>query len=478
VAAWLGGVALLAVGLAGAAPLSLPDEALSTHWYTVSILGNRSGWSEQALRRTPTGYESLERTVLRVALDGRTLTSARTETRRYDEDLRLVAVENEADQVGRRVRTSAQRDGDKLLVTRHSPDGDTRQELPLGEHFGEDLQVLWAVLAREITATWQTTFRTYDCDLGQIDEITLRAVERVTDPEPAWVLQAQSKLLNVVSKTWVNDRGVILRQDVPGMMQMTMRRVTQEEALADLEPFLLASSVPVDQEMGRPGRLGRVRLAVTDGGADAATLFAATPRQTITADGPTATLEVRAGAAPAAPGELPFSGPELQPYLTPSDAAPSADPRLIAQAKEIIGGERNAWIAAGKLLRWVHDTVVKVASEPRPLSALEVLQIKRGDCTEHAVLLAGLAQAVGLPVRMAAGLAYDTKAYHYHAWNELYVGEWVEMDPTWGEETVDAGHIQITASALDSTSVARMSLAASRTMGALKLKVLDYDAGP
>lgn len=469
---------MVGAGAATAAPIALPDGALGTHWYTISILGTRSGWSEQSLRRTPDGYESLERTVLRVALDGRGLTSARSETRRYDEALRLVEVENEADQVGRRVRVTARRRDGTLLVTRTSPDGETRQHLPVGETFGHDLHVLRALLDKQVGPGWKTVFSTFDCDLGQVDEITITAVERVEKPRPAWVLQAQSRLLSVLSRTWVTDEGVILRQEVPGMMQMTMQLVTQEEALADLQPFLLASSVPVDRKMGRPGKLQRVSLEIADGGGAPDTLFPTTSRQTVTPGEHTAVLTVVAGSAPGVPGQLPFTAPELLPYLKPSETAQSADPQLVAQAREVIGNATDAWQAARQLMWWVNRQMTKVGSEPRPLSALEILQTKRGDCTEHAVLLAALAQAVGIPARMVAGLAYDAGAYHYHAWNELYVGQWVEMDPTWGEETVDAGHVQVAASALDSAAIARMSLASSKTMGMLKLKVLDFDAQP
>jgi hypothetical protein len=468
----------LLAGHVCAAPVELPATALGTHWYTISILGQRSGWSEQSLRRTPTGYETLERTVLRVSLDGRGLTSARTETRSYDDTLRLLSVANEADQVGRRVRVVARREADRLLVTRTSPDGETRQELPVGERFGQDLHVLRALAAGEVKPGWQLVFETFDCDLGQVDEITVTATERLTTPEPGWLLGAQSKLLKVQSRTQVSDQGVILRQDVPGMMQMAMQRVSQEEALAEIEPFLLASAVPLEQNLGQPERLTQVRLQVRDGGGAAETLFPTTARQTVSGGDGVATVVVRAAATPATALQLPVTAPDLQPYLQPSDMVQSADPRVIAQAREIVGDEREAWPAARKLNQWVYRHMTKVASEPRPLSALEIIEAKRGDCSEHAVLLAALAQAAGLPVRMVAGLAYGAGAYRYHAWNEVYVGTWVEMDPTWGEDTVDAGHIQVAASALDSASLARMSLAASKTMGTLKLKVLDFAPQP
>lgn len=472
--------ALLAV-LAAApswAGAALPDTVFASHWYAISIQGHRSGWSEQTLRRTPEGIESSERTVLRVQMEGRTLTSARAETRRYDANLRLLEVEHEADQVGRKVHVTARRDGDRLLFTRQSPDGETRQELPLDNTFGGDLQILKAVLQGELKPGWTHVFTTVDCDLGRLDEITVTALQRLDDPRPGWLLQSQSKLLGIPSQAWVGDDGVILRQEVPGMMAMAMELVSQEQALAELEPFLLATAIPVGSNMGDPRKLRQVRLQVSKDGGDGDGIFPDTLRQSVlTQDGRTL-LTVRAGEVPAINVKLPVTSEALQPYLQPSDLAPSADSRIIAQAGEIIAGETDAWQAARRLMWWVHRGLGKIDSEPRPMSALEVLEAKRGDCTEHAVLLAALCQAVGLPARMVGGLAYDAGAYHYHAWNEIYVGEWVEMDATWGQEVVDAGHIQTAAAALDSASVARLSLASSRTMGDLKLTILDYQKAP
>jgi len=34
-------------------------------------------------------------------------------------------------------------------------------------------------------------------------------------------------------------------------------------------------------------------------------------------------------------------------------------------------------------------------------------------------------------------------AFYYHAWPSVYVGEWVELDPTLGQKTVDATHISV-----------------------------------
>jgi transglutaminase-like putative cysteine protease len=80
-------------------------------------------------------------------------------------------------------------------------------------------------------------------------------------------------------------------------------------------------------------------------------------------------------------------------------------------------------------------------------SALEVLQNPHGDCNEHTVLYVALARAIGLPARTNVGLVYlDSeqlgKGFFYHAWPEVYVGEWLAIDPTLKQFPADATHLR------------------------------------
>jgi transglutaminase-like putative cysteine protease len=152
----------------------------------------------------------------------------------------------------------------------------------------------------------------------------------------------------------------------------------------------------------------------------------------------------------------------------------SDDPRIIETAREIVGDETDSWGAAQKICAWVRRSMQSVSSEPRPITALEVLDEMRGDCTEHAILMAALGRAVGLPTKLVTGLAYVGGEFGYHAWTEVYVGRWVEMDPSWGEMTADAGHMQVFASSLDEASYAQASLATGRTIGAISMQVEQY----
>jgi transglutaminase-like putative cysteine protease len=69
-------------------------------------------------------------------------------------------------------------------------------------------------------------------------------------------------------------------------------------------------------------------------------------------------------------------------------------------------------------------------------SAVETLKAKAGDCTEHTALTVALARAAGIPARAAGGIVLipgPKSQAGYHAWPELWLGEWVVMDPALGE---------------------------------------------
>ena len=81
-------------------------------------------------------------------------------------------------------------------------------------------------------------------------------------------------------------------------------------------------------------------------------------------------------------------------------------------------------------------------------SALEVAKNPEGDCTEHAVLLAALGRALGIPTRVVDGLVYideyagKTNVFVPHAWAQAWVdGHWRSYDAAL--RGFDAGHIAL-----------------------------------
>ena len=45
--------------------------------------------------------------------------------------------------------------------------------------------------------------------------------------------------------------------------------------------------------------------------------------------------------------------------------------------------------------------------------------------------------------KINVGLAYTNKRFYYHAWCSVFIGKWVDMDPTFGQNIADVGHIKL-----------------------------------
>lgn len=137
---------------------------------------------------------------------------------------------------------------------------------------------------------------------------------------------------------------------------------------------------------------------------------------------------------------LPIQGAEFSPYLQPARDIRSDDAVVIERARSIAGDERDSWKVARKLADWTYKNItwkrVDFATAPQTLATLEA------DCLEFSQLYVAMARSLGLPARLVDGLAYGGAAFGGHAWVEVYVGEWIEVDPTWGTDFVDATHIR------------------------------------
>ena len=127
--------------------------------------------------------------------------------------------------------------------------------------------------------------------------------------------------------------------------------------------------------------------------------------------------------------------------LEPEPLIQSRDPAIVAQARRIIGNTTDPVEASRLLTDWVYRELDKDITLSVP-SARQVLEAKQGDCNEHTVLYVALARAVGLPARTAVGLVYLRGHFYYHAWPEVWLGEWVAVDPTLGQYPADASHLR------------------------------------
>ncbi len=151
---------------------------------------------------------------------------------------------------------------------------------------------------------------------------------------------------------------------------------------------------------------------------------------------------------------------------SPEPLIESREPELAFKAAQVVGSDRTALVVAERLNSWVHRSLEKKITVGIP-SALQVLRAGTGDCNEHTQLYVAMARAVGLPARVATGLAYIDRKFYYHAWPEVFVGEWIAVDPTLGQFPANAGHLRFALGGL------ARQIDLLRLIGNLEIDVID-----
>ena len=176
--------------------------------------------------------------------------------------------------------------------------------------------------------------------------------------------------------------------------------------------------------------------------------------------------------------ELPIRDNDLAPYLQSSLYIQVEDLRIQELARALRGDERDAWKVALRLRQWVYDHMVPRDTNVRFKSTLEVLEDMEGTCSEYAALYLALCRAVGLPARAAVGfIASHTGELVLHIWTQVYVGEWIDLDPSWAAETVDAAHIKTGQGLLTASGQRRLNGTLAQWLARVDtLELVEYTA--
>jgi len=144
--------------------------------------------------------------------------------------------------------------------------------------------------------------------------------------------------------------------------------------------------------------------------------------------------------------ELPVKDAQFAEYLKATPEFAVDDQQVKDQARKIAGDDRDAWSVARKLADWTYKNLewkyVQTAS------AAQTLATREADCSEFSALFVAMARSLGLPSRTVRGLAFSGQSFGGHAWVEVWAGKWIELDPTWGTDFVDATHIRDASNAL------------------------------
>ena len=308
-------------------------------------------------------------------------------------------------------------------------------------------------------------------DSASYDPVSKRWSPSRYDSIPAWKIAEIHGGVQVES--WVDEDGRILRASsaLGFTMEKTeyeLARQAQEDAsgLASLaidEDVILSTAIRSNVDLGAVEEHEVLRFRLT--GVELSGFQLEGGRQTLSGD----TLTVRRESWDALdPGfSLPYKLMDFRETLEAQPLIQSDDPRIQDEARRAVGRWlRNPKEAAGRLTTRV-DRMLSKSVTFSILSALQVLDSRQGDCNEHTVLYVAMARALGLPARTAVGLVYLDGSFFYHAWPEVWLGEWVAVDPTFGQYPADAAHIRFVVGGL------AQQVEIIRLIGRLQIEVLE-----
>ena len=137
--------------------------------------------------------------------------------------------------------------------------------------------------------------------------------------------------------------------------------------------------------------------------------------------------------------------------LQPTRWMPTNDSEIIRLARSGAVGATSPSDICMRLERFVYSKMKPSAFSTVMLPADQIARTLRGDCTEHAILLATLFRVHGIRSRVVSGLIMHPRGIGFigHAWVEAFIDDqWIPFDSTARSSRFDMTHIRLTDSEL------------------------------
>ena len=256
-------------------------------------------------------------------------------------------------------------------------------------------------------------------------------------------------------------------------------RTTKEGALAPSGPIqfdlITGTVIKTTRPIPNSEQTRRVKYRLTFSGGDIAQTIPSDARQTVQQDinQDSAILVVNSsGPLDGQPGPADVDAQ----YLKPNVLITSEGSRVRSLAQRATRGVVDPWEKAQRMNNWVFQNIREKNFGVGFAAASEVARNLTGDCSEHAVLVAAMCRASGIPSRVVIGLVYVEKqqGLGYHMWDEAYINQrWVALDPSWDQTTVDAAHIKLSESSLEGVAPFESFLPILKVSGKLQIEPLE-----
>ncbi len=435
-------------------------------WMNILQQGEKIGYAHRRFSKTAEGYKILESVFMQINTMGMVQEIQFRTEGNFHLDMTLSSFDLDLQSSLFRFKARGFLKGKTLMILAGTPGSEQKIEFPLKKEVYLSVGMLEALNSEGLKPGDSRNFDVFDPTTlshrpVKIVALTDEAISTMGRKEKA--RKVSIDFMGAPQFAWIGRDGTVLREE--GSLGMKLERVTRGEALqkiahspgADLTEFV---SLPANKALDDVNRLKELNLRLD--GIDVEGFFLNGGRQAFKEK--LLTIRRESVSNPPFRGRAERTFGEEKRYLEPTPLIQSDHPEIQAKAKEIVSANDSLPVKAEKLVKWVYEKIEKkpVLSVP---NALETLRNRVGDCNEHAVLLAALARAAGIPAEVEAGLVYQRGRFYYHAWNVLFLGTWVTADAVMAQFPADVTHIRFVRGADRQIDLIRI-------MGKLRLEIL------
>jgi len=438
-------------------------------WMNIFQQGERIGYAHRQFYKTVEGYRTFESVFMQINLMGM-LQDVRFKTEgNFYHDLTLSSFDFELQSSLFEFKARGVLKGKTLMLFTGKPGLEQKVDLPIEKKTYLSVGIMEALIHENLEPGYSRTFHMFDPTTAtqrpvKVDVLGEETIQIMGRQERAKKVSVH--FIGVPQFAWIGEDGTVLKEEGP--LGIRLEQVTKDEALnkmtlsqsADLSEIV---SIPANKILHDVSQLKELKIkidGIEDGG-----IFLNGDRQSLQRNILTIRRESLSNLPSSIKGEKMFVGGKT--YLEPTPFIQSDHSEIQAKVKEIVSPDDPAIVKAKKLVTWVNEKIQKrpVLSVP---NALETLRYKVGDCNEHAVLLAALARASGIPAQVEAGLVYQKGRFYYHAWNVLYLGTWITADSVMGQLPADVTHIRFVRGTEQQIDLVRM-------IGRVRLEILSLE---
>ncbi|MBT0665198.1 transglutaminase-like domain-containing protein [Geobacter pelophilus] len=459
---------LVATAAAALPPLTSPP--LGDRWFSISMNGDRVGFAHVNVTATPDGFRISSEGSAKMLVLGFSREATARERYEVNPDLTLKSFEVEQTIDKSPLNLSGTVSGRTVKLTVTSKGGKHEKSLKSkGAVYPPPVVNLYPLI-KGFAPGKKYSLQMLDVEAVKLKEVSIKGIG-IEKRYGMDTFHLQNDLYTFVDNDiWVDSSGNTIEESVRDGLILTKTEDAKkavawlfEDAIAKKDLVLDFSLIKITEDLQAQEKLRQLTIELT--GYPAGYPLPEGPGQTAARQAPDR-IKLSMKAPLRQTGEQATLIDKTK-YLQTTPRINSDNPEIVALQRQAIAGNASPEQTVAALTRWVADFLEDSVTDSH--SAVEALQLRKGNCQSHARLYVAMARAAGIPSRMVSGLVYiQGKGFLYHSWAESYAEGWIAVDPTFGQAPADITHIRL----VEGDEPEEMAPLAG-IVGRIKAKVID-----